>query len=819
MHLTGLGSELRQTLRGLARRPARTALVVLTLAAGIAATTTIYTVVDAVIVRPLPYEDADRLVAVGTLFPGREFRTDAPDLQWLAGTSIMNFVDWQARTQTLDALEAVEHTNFLMPDRGHGPELVRAAAVTSGFLSLLDARVELGRMLQLADFETASPMVALLSHGAWLDRHGGDPGVVGRVEGNVTIVGVLGADVRLPEAVFTQSPVFWTPMNPHTRRYAGRGRRSAMLIGRLTETATLGVARAELASIQAAVAAEFPVGNDSADGQPFGAGVNTLHAETVGASARPLSIFFGGAALLLLIAVMNSANLLLLRGLEREGEVALRRALGAERLRLMAGLMLEGLALAIAAGVVGLALARLGVWTFLRVGPASIPRLEDVAINPRVLAISAVVSLGTGLVAALAPAVRLAWHANLGSGLRATGAPTTTRTGARLRAALVGAQLAAALVLGIGAMLLFSSLLKVTGSDVGFESRDLVAATIPMKLPGTDGIAMHDLWNRYVDELRAVPGVTSVVAGSDAPFLDPSWAPWVSLPGDAANSRRPGVAGFVVTPGFFEGIGTVVEAGREFGPQDVANGDPVVVVNAAFVRAHLGDRDPIGATIQFRDEQRGMESRRVVGVVGDIVQQRIEDGPRAAVYAPHTQEPWPYGATAMVRTTRRDDGLFDDLRAAAARFNPFVPVTSMGWMSDRVNATFVEPTFRAALFASFAAVSVFLAVIGLYGSLAHSVSRRTRELGVRMALGADQRSIFTMVIRQGAVVAVAGLTAGLAGALLVTRALRSFLYDVSPFDPWTFVAAAALVAGVSLAAALPPARRAARVDVATSLRD
>jgi hypothetical protein len=198
LHLTGLGSELRQTLRGLTRRPARTALVVLTLAAGIAATTTIYTVVDAVIVRPLPYEDADRLVAVGTLFPGREFRADAPDLQWLAGTSIMNFVDWQARTRTLDALEAVEHRSFLMPDRGNGPELVSSASVTSGFLSLLDARVELGRMLQPADFETASPMVALLSHGAWLDRYGGDPGVVGRVEGDMTIVGILGADVRLP---------------------------------------------------------------------------------------------------------------------------------------------------------------------------------------------------------------------------------------------------------------------------------------------------------------------------------------------------------------------------------------------------------------------------------------------------------------------------------------------------------------------------------------------------------------------------------------------------------------------------------------------
>jgi putative ABC transport system permease protein len=206
-------------------------------------------------------------------------------------------------------------------------------------------------------------------------------------------------------------------------------------------------------------------------------------------------------------------------------------------------------------------------------------------------------------------------------------------------------------------------------------------------------------------------------------------------------------------------------------------------------------------------------------VVGDIVQQRIEDGPRAAVYTPHTQVPWPYGATAMLRTTRHDDGLFDEIRTAAARFNAFVPVTSMGWMSDRVNATFVEPTFRAGLFAAFAAVSVFLAVIGLYGSLAHSVSRRTRELGVRMALGADHRSIFAMVIRQGAVVAVAGLTAGIAGAMLVTRALQSFLYDVSPFDPWTFVAAPSLVAGVSLAAALSPARRAARVDVATSLRD
>ncbi len=819
MHLTGMGAELRQTIRSLTRRPARTALVVVTLAAGIAATTTIYSVVDAVIVRPLPYARSEHLVTMGMLFPDREWRADAPGLQRLAGTSVATMVDWRERTHSFKTIEAVEQRSGLMSDTGNGPELVPMATVTPGFLDLIGARMELGRSLQGADFEEGASAVALLAHHTWVQRYGADPNIVGRVEAGMSIVGVLAAGLVEPEAIFASSPEFWTPLSTKGKRYADRGRRSVSVIGLLAEGVTLEAARADLASTQAVLADTIPAGNVFPDGNRFGAGANLLHAQTIGAAARPLSIFFGGAAILLLIATMNSANLLLLRSLEREGEATLRRALGATRSRLVAGLLLEGLILAAAGGAVGVLLANFGVAAFLQVGPASIPRLAEVSLNPRVLAISAVVSLCTGLLAALLPALRLASRQNLGTGLRAISSPSVTSSGHRLRTSLVIVQLAAAMVLGIGASLLMNALLHVSASNLGFLPDNLMAMTVPMKRPGAESVPASVSWDRALAEVSQVAGVENVAAGSDAPFMEPSWAPWVWMPGDLPDTRREGVMGFVVTPGFFDTIGTPLQLGRDFGPADSIDSEPVVIVNEAFVSANLGSRDPIGAEARANADDGQTRSFRVVGVVANVVQRRAEDAVPPSLYRPHGQEPWPYGINVLVRSTRTGPAYNDELRQAVSRFSPAVPITAMYPLSSRMDSTLAEPTFRAAMFASFAAVSALLAIIGLYGSLSHAVGRRTRELGLRMALGADRRSVFSLVLKQGAMVAAAGLAVGLAGAALLARSLQSFLYGTSPLDPMTFVAAAVTLGGIALLAALSPARRAARVDLTTSLRE
>ncbi len=820
MHMTGLGAELRQTIRGLARRPGRTALVVLTLAAGIAATTTVYTVVDTVILRPLPYAKGDRLVTVGMLFEGREWRADAPNLQHLAGSSVATVVDWQARTRSFEALEAVEQTNFLISDAERGPELVRAAAMTPGFLSLIGARVELGRSLQASDFLPTAPRVGLLSYSSWMQRHGGDADIIGKAESNLTIVGVLSADVVVPEAVFARSPEYWIPLIFSDKRYAERGRRSANVIGVLAEGVTLEAARSELAAVQFALGDEFPNGNVLPDGKRFGAGANALHAETVGASATPLALFLGAATLLLLIAGMNSANLLFLRSLEREGEMALRRALGANRLRLIAGLLLEGVVLAMVAGVLGVLLAELGVRVFLHIGPASIPRLAEVAIDGRVLAVSAGVSLGTGLLAAFWPALRLARSTNLGTGIRDVSSPAVTSSGSRVRLSLVVAQLSIAVVLAVGASLLLNALVRVSNQHLGFEPRDLTSINVPFKQPGADAIPASVTWDRALDAVRNVSGITSVAVASDPPFADPSWAPWVSLPGAPANTRLEGVAAFVVTPEFFDTIAAPVTAGRGFSDADSEQGEPVIIVNEAFVAAHLGEQDPIGAAVLWRAEGEGsVVSRRVVGVAGDVVQRRVEDPVSPAMYVPAAQTPWPYALNILVRSQRSGAEFTDELRQAVSAFAPGIPILALYPMTTPMETTLMEPQFRAALFAGFAGISLLLAVIGLYGSLSHTVGRRTRELGLRMALGADRRSIFSMVLKQGAAVAGVGISLGLIGAALVARSLQSFLYGVSPLDPMTFVLAALVLGGVAMLAAFSPARRAAGVDVMTSLRE
>ncbi|MEZ5316202.1 MAG: ADOP family duplicated permease [Vicinamibacterales bacterium] len=821
MPMTGLGSEFAQAARALARRPLRTTLVVVTLAAGIAAVSTITAVADAVVVRPLPYPDGDRLVSVGRIFPDRPWREDAPALQRLAGTSIATFEDWRARTRALDRLVAAESRSVVMPDSGRGPELVGLVSVTDGFLDLFGVEPELGRAFGPADYAPGAPEVMMLSHRSWQARYGGEAGVIGRTEGRATIVGVLPPDFDGPEAYFSGRAEFWTPLLSSDTRYADRGRRSAFVFGRLAPGVTLEQARADIAAIQDQLTDTYPSFNLLPNGGRFGAGVNRLHDETVGGAARPLAIFLAAAALLLVVAGMNSANLLVLRALERETEVTVRRALGAGRLRLAAGLLTESLILATAGAAAGLLIARGSLAAFVAFGPGLLPRMHGIVLGGRVLLLAGVVSIGTGLAAGLLPALALLRNSELGTGLRRAGAPTVTPGGTRWRHVLVSAQMAAALVLVIGAGLLFHSLLRVRATPLGFAPDDLYAVSVPLKMPGLDRVAPHEIWNRVATAFDTVPGVDAVALGSDAPFVDPSWAPWVSLPGDDPGTRRDGVAGFVVTPGFFGAIGARLTRGDGFDPAPLPGGDRVVVVNDAFVDAFLGNREPIGATVLVKAEE-APDTRiplRIVGVVESVVQRRVEDGARPALYVPYTQEAWPFGVTVMVRTARRDDAVADDLRAAAARFNPLVPVQSLTFLPDRIDGSLAEPRFRAALFGTFAGVSFLLAVVGLYGVLSHTVGRRTRELGVRMALGADRASVFGLVLRQGAGLVGAGLVAGLAGAALVSRSLQAFLFDLDALDLPTFAVAAGAMVAVSIVAIVMPARRATRLDVATTLRD
>jgi predicted permease len=813
-------AEVRPTLRGLWRRRLQTGLVVLTLTAGIAATATMYTVAEGVLFSPLPYPHADRLVSIGMVSPNRVWRDDAPGLQSLQGVAVATLADWRERVPTLERIEAVELLSQLLPDRGAGPELVSSAAVTSGWLDVFDADVVMGRTFVPADFVFGAPRVMLLSHSSWVSRYGSDPDVIGRVETGLTIVGVLSAEFQPPAALVVRPVEFWLPLSPENPRYDNRGRRTASVVGVLRPGTDLPEVRAELAAAQVALAGMYPDAYMFPEGTHHSAGANDLHAETVGGAAAPVTVYFGAAVLLLLIAGVNSANLFLLRGLERESETMVRLALGADRRRVIGGVLLESVMLSTAGGVLGGLLAWVGVTVFLQLGITSIPRLSAVTLSPWVLVVAMGVSLVTGLLAALVPAWRTVRRAGV-VGMR-TASATVTTGGTRLRSALVAVQLAIAVVLGVGATLLIASFLNFSRADLGFNPEGLTAVTVPLKMPGPQRPS-GELWNLALEEAGRVAGVQVVAAASDAPFRNHSWAPWLSLPTDPADHRRTGIAAFVVTPTYFNAIGAALRAGRAFSPTDSSDSEPVAIVNEAFIAEHLADRGPLGARLVMRTENEGAingtMTMRIVGIAPNIVQGRVEEPIRPSVYLPHTQHARDFSLSLLIRSTREGEAFNRELRQAVARFNPVVPVTSLYPATRDVARTMAEPTFRAVLFGSFAGVALLLAVIGVFGALSHDIGRRTRELGLRMALGADRGTIVRLVLRQGGLITVTGLALGFVAAALAARALGAFLFGIEPLNVTAFGVAIGAVALVAACATWAPARQASRVDLVSSLRD
>lgn len=812
-----VGQDVRHAMRGLARRPGFAVLAIVTLGLGIGAPATIYSVVDAVVVRDLPYADASRLVVVGNLFPDREWR-EGSDLQAVVGVAGPNYRDWRERVRTLSSLEAVEIRTLLMPDRGQGPELLPTADATEGFLSLLGAPLALGRSFVADDMHGEDRARAVVvSWGAWQSRLGADVGALGQPfpgMPNTTVVGVLAEDFVPPEAVFGRREVaLWMPLDITSRRYANRGERRLVLMGRLAPGVTLRDARTDLASAQAAVARENPEGNVYPDGKAFGAGANLLQAQTVGGTGRKLVLFLASSALLLLIAAMNTANLLLVRGLDREREVAVRRALGASRWGIARVVLVESLVLALAGCVLGLFIAWGGIAAFLRLVPSTMPRLSDVSLNGRILGISVAGSILVGLVAGLVPALR---QSGGSATVYRTVGSTEPRSGLRLRLSLVAAQLALAAVLGVGATLLFRSFVNVATTDPGFDARNLASFSAGLKRPGAEQLAAWQSWDELLANVRAVPGIEAA-ATSNLPFQSPDWAPSIQLPEDPRTARRPAGAGYVVTPGYFRLMGIPLLEGRAFAEADGPAGISVAMVNRAFEREFFDGGTALGRRIRVWGDDGELTGLEIVGVVGNTVQERVEDGARPALYFPYRQADWPF-IQVVVRSERDATAFAAELRAAARRFNPIIPAPDIERVADRIRLTRTEPRFQAALFLSFAGIAVLLAAVGLYGTLAHAVGRRTREMGIRMAVGADRRRIRALVLREGMQVFGAGLGIGLVAAALLTRLLRGLLFGVQPLDVATFATTAALLTLIAALAVYRPARRATRVDPMRSLR-
>ena len=825
----GIWKDLRIAARNLARRPGFSLGVALTLGLGIGATTTIYGVVDGVILRPLPYEDPSELVTVGAVLPTSQWLDPEANLQDVGTISMVNYQALRERARSFEALATINIQRLLrLPSSDGGFEAVDAPEVSPALFDMLGVTPVLGRAFLPEEYAGESGAVAMITHQGWQRRYGGDPAVVGRPLGGTgaILVGVLPEDFRPLDAFLTGGhepgrpvPDFYLPSGWEAPGFDPSVRR-AYALGRLSQGTSLEEARAEAARIAADQATRFPQGNLLPDGSHVGIGVNELHAQTVGGTGKALGLFLGAAAMLLLLAAMNAATLLLARSLDRTRELGVRMALGAGRARIVRLLVSEAGILTAAGGALGVLLAYGGVGAFLRYAPQDIPRLSTVAVDARVLFAAAVVSLATGIAAGLLPALRLTgrgpWQ-RLSRGGRTVAEPTS-----HLRAVLVAGQMTVAIVLLSGAGLLFNSFVRMVALDPGFEADGLVTLSRPIKgsvfelAPGNTWLG----WDVLLDKLRAVPGVESVAGTTSLPFSAPYWSPKLLLPGDPPETSREGIGGYTITPGYLETMGTELLQGRDFELLDGPDAEPVALVNESFVRTQLGGADPIDIIIRVANPdgfavqltEYGEEiPMRIVGVVEDVVQRRAEEGSRPAIYVPYTQYVPMLGIVAVVRTTLASEVIFPDLHRVSAWFNSSREVT-IGTMRGRMARTRISPLFQTMLIGAFALVATLLAATGLYGSLAHSVGRRQRELGVRMALGADRAGVLRMVLGQGMRLSMAGLAVGMIAALFFTRVLTSFLYRVEPNDPATLLMVGVVLVLVSAVACLAPARTATAVD-------
>ena len=790
--------DLRFALRTLAKSPGFTAAAGLTLALGIGALTAIYGVVDGVLLRPLPYRDADRIVRV--------YEGDRHSGTTREGFSAPDLFDLRERVRTLESVAAYR-TRPRTLAAASGAERVVVTATSHELFALLGLAPVLGRTFGAAEDAPGGELVAVLSEETWRRRFGGDPGVLGatvRIDDVVhTVVGVMPAAFAYPSSAVE----VWVPLQS-TATSGHRGVHDLSVAARLAPGAMLEDARAELVGIAAELEAAYPADNE---GRTMGA--EPLREVMFGDVRAPLLVLLAAVACVLLIGCVNVANLLLARGAARGREVAVRTALGATTGRLARQFAVETLLLVLIAGAAGVVLAHWALDALVALAPAGVPRLSSVGIDGRVLGAVAGTMVAVGLAFGLVPTLqsrRADVRAGLGGGRGEVGPG-----GGRVRGALVAAEVALAVVLVSGAGLLIHGFWRLTQVDPGFRAERVVkfdfilpATRYPQALeqfPNYPEVrAFHAALRR---EAGALPGVRAAALAMAHP-LDPSWTTSFRLDGQTAEeaARQPEVVMRPVSPGYLEAAGVPLIRGRSVDERDDGAAPPVVVVNEAYVRAHLGGGEAVGRRVELFGTER-----EIVGVIGD---ERF-DGPgapsRPAVYPPLAQVPMTSGSL-LVRTDAAPAAVAAQVRRVFARLDPELAVFGVEPLERTLSRAVAQPRFTMLLLGIFGGFSLVLAVIGVHGVLAYAIARRTREIATRIALGASRAEVIGMVLRQGMRPALAGLGIGLVGALAAARLLRGLLHGVGPADPVTFAAVAVVLGAAALGACWLPARRAAAIE-------
>jgi len=809
--MADLGGDLRYAVRSLRKHPGFTAVVLATLALGIGANAAIFSVVNAVLLRPLPYEGADRIVVVW----GDLHRPGVNEIPASAG----EYVDYRDRSHAFDQIAVYDTAGFNLTGGGE-PERVDGAIVTASLFPLLGASAAIGRTFLAAEEQPGRNDVALIGHRLWTRRFGANLAIVGQVvaiDGRPTeVVGVMPPRFQFPDPAIE----IWKPLLLDADAVSddNRGSHGYTALARLRPGVTLAQAHADLAGVTATFKAEHPLNYRTG----FSVTLRPLQTEIVGDTGRPLLILLGAVGLVLLIACANVSNLLLARAASRRREIALRTALGASRGRLVRQLLTESILVAVAGGAAGCVLAWWGVDLLIALGPDTIPRLREVTLDARVVVFTALVSLATGVVFGIVPALR-ASSASLGDALKEGGRSGERAMLGRAGRVLVVSEVALSLVLLVGAGLLVHSFARVQNVEPGFDSRGML--TLRLSLPESR-YTTFEQGDRFFDALftvlRARPDVDSVAAANALPFSGNNGSRTFHIEGQEPKrpEDQPEEQLRIVTDGYFQTMKVPIVKGREFTDRDRLGAPRVAVINESLARKHFPDGKAIGRRVAFsKNEPQWYE---IVGIVGNIKHRGLDASDRPELYLPYRQPLFSNWTVRPMQVVVRTAG--DPLAAAAtvrreiARLDPDQPISDVRTMDERIGRSLESRRFNMVLLAAFAALALALAAIGIYGIIAYAVTERTHEIGVRLALGAQRRDVLSMIVAQGMPMIAAGAAIGVVSALVVTRLMSSLLFGISAADPITFIAIPLLLAVVAFAACYVPARRATRVDPLVALR-
>jgi putative ABC transport system permease protein len=796
-----LWQDFRFSLRSLLKRPGFTAIVLIALGLGIGANTAIFSLVNAVILQPLPYRDPDRLISV--------YGTRNRSTQGSVGPT--DFLDYRSQNKTFEQFAASSSMMLPMNLTGSGePERLSASAITGNYFDTFGVRPALGRGFSLENEKTGQDHVTVLSHAFWQTRFGGDPNIVNKtinLDGKAyEVLGVMPAEVVLP-----QPAQLWVPLNfdadPEMKM---RNARFLLSIGRLKEGVTLDQAQTDTDLIAAQLEQQYPDSNTG-----WSLRLIPLREILVGGSRTMLFILFGAVGFVLLIACANVANLLLVRAAARQKEIAMRTALGASRLRIVRQMITESLLLAIFGGAFGALLAVAGVKLLVSLGEDNIPRTANVKIDATVLAFTLIISLATGLLFGLAPAIR-AMKENLIDALKdgiRGGSEATVKN--RTRSLLVVFESAIAVMLLIAAGLLIRSLVALQNVDPGFDPNNVLTLRVDLSrqkynTPEKASTFFEQLETR----VAGLPGVEAVGLITDLPLSGEARDMPYRVEGRPATSDTAFVDFRRVNKNYFSAMRIPLRRGRNFTEQEVRQSDQAIVVSQAFVDSVFPNEEALGKRLIIWSGIRD-ESYEIVAIVGDTRYQSLQGEPSATMYVPTREFLF---VNLVIRTQGDPLSLVGGVRKEVNALDPDQPIAAIRPMTEWVAMSAAGARYRTTLLGLFALLAMILAATGIYGVMSYSVAQRTQEIGVRMALGARPLDVLKLVVRQGMMLALIGAIVGLAGALALTRVMSSLLFGVTERDPITFVAVAALLIVVAFISCFVPAHRATRVDPLMALR-